>query len=155
MDQPRSPMWPRAERKHLKLQPCCQACTPGTGLEFKVQVHHIFPFHYAVALGRADLELDDRNLITLCETEAGHPADNHHLLVGHLGDFKQGNLTVKQDCTIYQGLKPEQIQAKEEWNLEKKLGRIKDLDVMTDKEKKELRKLMDTTFPLEKNNGLA
>ena len=31
-----------------------------------VQVQHIFPFHYCVALGRPDLELDERNLITLC-----------------------------------------------------------------------------------------
>jgi hypothetical protein len=34
-------------------------------------VHHIFPFHYCIALGRPDLELDDRNLITLCEDEQG------------------------------------------------------------------------------------
>jgi len=141
-------MWPRAERKHLKLQPCCQACKPGTNLEFKVQVHHIFPFHYAVALGRPDLELDDRNLITLCETEAGHPADDHHLLIGHLGNFKLGNLHVVQDCQAYQGLYGIQIRALAEWQNEERAGRIKDLDAMTDDEKKALRELMDATFPI-------
>jgi hypothetical protein len=28
--------------------------------------------------GRPDLELDDRNLITLCENERDRPADDHH-----------------------------------------------------------------------------
>ena len=57
-------------------------------------MHHIFPFHYCIALGRPDLELDDRNLITLCEDEAGKPGQNHHLLVGHLDDFESSNLAV-------------------------------------------------------------
>ncbi len=45
---------------------------------------NIFPFHYCIALGRPDLELGQRNLITLCEDEAGHPADNHHYEAGVL-----------------------------------------------------------------------
>jgi len=44
-------------------------CKPGTNTRAGLQVHHIFPFHYCIALGRPDLELDDRNLITLCEDD--------------------------------------------------------------------------------------
>src|SRR6202049_95726 len=95
---PRSPEWPRVERVHLQRQPHCICCKPGTNTRAGLQVHHIFPFHYAIALGRPDLELDDRNLITLCEDEAGKPGQNHHLLVGHLDDFESSNLAVVEDA---------------------------------------------------------
>ena len=88
----RSPEWPRVERAHLRMEPNCACCNPGARMA--VQVHHIFPFHYCVALGRPDLELDDRNVVTLCEDERDRPADDHHLLVGHLGDFQSSNLDV-------------------------------------------------------------
>src|ERR1700732_4714415 len=91
---PRSPEWRRVERAHLARQPHCVCCKPGTHGRAPLQVHHIFSFHYCRLLGRADLELDDRNLITLCETEEGKPAPNHHLLVGHLDDFQSSNLRV-------------------------------------------------------------
>jgi len=61
---PRSPEWPRVERVHLRRQPRCMCCKPGTNPRAGLQVHRIFPFHYCIALGRPDLELDDRNPIT-------------------------------------------------------------------------------------------
>ncbi len=51
---PRSPQWPRVERAHLKKQPHCVCCKPGTNTHGGLQVHHMFPFHYCVALGRPD-----------------------------------------------------------------------------------------------------
>ena len=90
----RSPAWPHAEKLHLQLQPTCVCCKPGMHPNAGVQVHHIFPFHYVIALGRPDLELDQRNLITLCENEEGKPGENHHLLVGHLDSFQSSNLSV-------------------------------------------------------------
>ncbi|MBS2033219.1 MAG: hypothetical protein JST54_35425, partial [Deltaproteobacteria bacterium] len=80
----RSSRWPRIEKLHLSLQPKCACCGDKMDPHAGMQVHHIFPFHYCIALGRPDLELDLRNLITLCENEPGQPGENHHLLVGHL-----------------------------------------------------------------------
>jgi hypothetical protein len=73
----RSPHWSEVARKHLARQPrciCCRPDSPGQGIP---QVHHIFPFHYCVALGRPDLELDERNLITLCGWSRDHVVENH------------------------------------------------------------------------------
>src|SRR5262249_40052921 len=84
----RSPEWPKVEKAHLAKQAHCICCRPGYKSEAGLQVHHIFPFHYCIALGRPDLELDDRNLITLCENEKSEPGEDHHLLVGHLDDFQ-------------------------------------------------------------------
>src|SRR5579863_6845544 len=96
---PRSPKWHGVEEAHLAKEPHCECCKPNTNEKAGVQVHHKFPFHYCIALGRPDLELDDRNLITLCEDEAGKPGQNHHLLVGHLDDFQSSNLAVVVDAT--------------------------------------------------------
>jgi hypothetical protein len=139
---PRSTKWPEVEKTHRAEHPNCAAClVPGA----PVQVHHIFPFHYAIALGRPDLELDDRNLISLCETEKGNPAENHHLLIGHLGNFKEGNLSVWFDAQrTWHGMTEAQIKSAHGWKLAPKL---KDLDKMTDDEKAALRALMDKTFP--------
>jgi hypothetical protein len=57
--------WPEVVRRHLAREPHCVSCRPNGRKLGPVQVHHIFPFHYCIALGRADLELDERNLITL------------------------------------------------------------------------------------------
>ena len=79
----RSPLWTAVEQAFRKQHPQCAAC----GQTGQLNVHHEFPFHYVVALGRYDLELDDRNLITLCEPEA----KEHHLLLGHLDDWQSYN----------------------------------------------------------------
>jgi hypothetical protein len=143
----RSPEWPRVEKQHLELQPHCVACKPGTNSQVKLQVHHIFPFHYCVALGRPDLELDQRNLITLCEDEAGHPADNHHLLIGHLDDFQSSNLDVVTDAqTTFQGMSAADIKEDPRWK-QKEAMRLKPLDKMTSQDKADFQVEMNARFP--------
>ena len=144
----RSPKWPAVEKAHLKLQPNCVACDPAAHPNEGVQVHHIFPFHYCIVLGRPDLELDQRNLITLCEKDKDQYAEDHHILVGHLGDFKSSNLNVTDDAKItYYNLTQSQIKASKIWIAEKK-KKLKALDKMTDLDKAKLKKLMDQTFPI-------
>lgn len=143
----RSPEWPRVEKAHLSRQPHCVCCKPRTNTASGLQVHHIFPFHYCIALGRPDLELDDRNLITLCEDETGKPGENHHLLVGHLDDFASSNLAVTRDAQqTFFGLTKEQIEANAEW-LREKGARIKPLDKMSPEDKKSFADLMNKQFP--------
>ena len=143
----RSKEWPRVEREHLKNHSHCTACKSGTDSQAKLQVHHIFPFHYCVALGRPDLELDDRNLITLCEAEAGHPAENHHLLIGHLDDFKSSNLDVVADAlTTFHGKRAADIRINPHWK-QKEAARLKPLDEMTAKDKREFLAKMNARFP--------
>jgi hypothetical protein len=137
----RSPEWPKVEKEHLMFFPLCAVC----GISKAVQVHHIFPFHYCIALGRPDLELDQRNLITLCETEEGRPTDDHHLLIGHLDDFKSSNLNVVNDSKIYNETSL-QIKDNKAWVLAK-MGKLKALDLMTLQEKIDLLSLMNKTFP--------
>jgi 5-methylcytosine-specific restriction endonuclease McrA len=82
----RSKQWPRVEHRHLKKEPTCQWC----GSLEKPQVHHILPFHLF-----PDKELDDSNLITLCEVES----ISDHLEKGHLGNFKTGfNPQIREQC---------------------------------------------------------
>ncbi len=147
----RSPKWPEVEKEHLKIQGQCVACgKSGTNRQVKLQVHHIFPFHYCIALGRKDLELDQRNLITLCEDEAGHPADNHHLLVGHLDDFQSSNLDVETDAkTTFHGMSAANIKSDPRWK-QKEAARLKPLDQMTAKDKADFQAKMNARFPLKK-----
>ena len=85
----RSPQWHKVEKAHLAKEPACQWC----GATVKVQVHHIAPFHLASAL-----ELDPKNLITLCE-EGGYL--NCHLFHGHNGDWKSFNEQVREQCEAH------------------------------------------------------
>ena len=143
----RSPEWPKVEKAHLQKQPVCQACKPGQAPHAGLQVHHIFPFHYCIALGRPDLELDDRNLITLCEDEAGKPGENHHLLVGHLDDFQSSNLQVVKDAKqTFHGLSATQIRADARWKAEE-AKRLKPLDKMTAADKATFTAEMNKTYP--------
>ena len=145
---PRSPEWPRVERAHLQRQPHCACCKPGTGTRAGLQVHHIFPFHYCIALGRPDLELDDRNLITLCEDEAGKPGQNHHLLVGHLDDFESSNLAVVEDAArTFYGMDAAAIKSDLTW-LRKKASRLAPLEKMTAADKEAFREAMNRRLPV-------
>ena len=137
----RSDKWPKVEKAHLQKQPACLVC----GSKVNLQVHHIFPFHYAIALGRPDLELDDRNLITLCEV-AGK---DHHLLVGHLDNFKSSNLNVLEDVKKYKNLSQITIENNVQWSKEES-GRLKPLNEMTAKDKQAFKTLMNKTFPRQK-----
>lgn len=98
----RSSRWPQVEREHRLREPACVAC----GHKSKVQVHHIKPFHL-----HPDLELDPRNLITLCEARGR----NHHLLLGHLGDWKSYNEHIRHDIKYYYRKTAAQIKADMNW----------------------------------------
>ena len=76
----RSPQWPKVRAEHLRKCKFCMVC----GGTKKLEVHHIKPFHLDPSL-----ELEPTNLITLCE--AKKRGINCHLLVGHLGNYRQEN----------------------------------------------------------------
>lgn len=87
-DKLRSPHWPAIRRAHLAREPSCQAC----GGVDQLEVHHIRPFHL-----HPDLELDQANLITLCE----HPAHNCHFHVGHFFNWHAWNPRVRSDAARF------------------------------------------------------
>ncbi len=92
---PRSPLWPEVQHACLEQnQYKCAAC--GLQGEGQVQVHHIIPFQYCVTYGRPELEFNPQNLIPLCE---GPGTNDHHVAIGHLGDFQQLNQDVKTDIS--------------------------------------------------------
>lgn len=84
----RSPQWPAVRAAHLKKEPSCQACGGTDHLE----VHHIAPFHVSPAL-----ELDETNLITLCE-KPGHCC---HFVMGHFHDWSRWNPAVRDWAARY------------------------------------------------------
>jgi len=150
---PRSPHWPAVEKRQLAAFPFCACC--GSAKKDKgLQVHHILPFHYCIALGRPDLELDPRNLLTLCETEHGDPEANHHLLLGHCGNFKSDNIHVADDVVLFADMAAAHIEADPRW-LSRKAARLKMLDEMTDADKADFRVLMDAKFPLTGSNPVT
>ncbi|MBS2027827.1 MAG: hypothetical protein JST54_08000 [Deltaproteobacteria bacterium] len=143
----RSPEWPRVERAHLLRQPRCVCCGPGMNLHAALQVHHIFPFHCCILLGRPDLELDDRNLITLCESESSRPGENHHLLVGHLDSFQSANLAALADATTtFHALLAKQIRVSVGW-LAEVAKRMKPFEQLSVEDRQALRQLMTERLP--------
>ena len=80
----RSPRWPKVERAFKTLHPLCAAC----GGDERLNVHHKKPFHLDPAL-----ELDNRNLITLCMGKL-----ECHLRIGHGDNFKAYNPDVEADA---------------------------------------------------------
>lgn len=82
----RSARWPTVRDKFLKQHPFCAIC----GFTKNLNIHHIVPFHIDT-----QLELAEVNLITLGEK---CPTGNHHLLFGHLGDWKSWNVNVVTDA---------------------------------------------------------
>jgi hypothetical protein len=82
---PRSPHWPSVRREHLDRDPVCNVCS---GTEH-LNVHHVRPFHLF-----PELELEQSNLITLCE----RPPHNCHFLFGHLWSWAAWNPRVREDA---------------------------------------------------------
>lgn len=82
----RSGRWHTVRNHHLVDNPSCAVCGGKKNLE----VHHKKPFHL-----HPELELDQSNLITLCE--AKREGVNCHLFFGHLGNYRDVNLTLDQD----------------------------------------------------------
>jgi len=146
----RSEHWPAVEKAFRDAHPTCAACADPEVPRGAVQVHHINPFHYCLdpGIGRPDLELDPRNLISLCETEASEVEQNHHLDIGHLGNFKEGNLLVAQDAAgRYHGMTSVDIQKDADWLTEERVGRLKPLDEMSPAEKQAFRARLDQELP--------
>lgn len=106
----RSPHWGSLEnwiKKHYG--DVCEI----TGLS-PVQIHHEFPFHDCILAGRPELELTLENLHRLYS--GGHEAANgHHLIVGHLRDFRSYNPRLVHYLHKWKGLTTEQIQKLPEW----------------------------------------
>lgn len=84
----RSPHWPTVRKQHLENFPTCAVC----GGKVKLQVHHRRPFHL-----HPELELEESNLITLCEA----PGRNCHLIFGHLLNFRSFNPDVGVDAPAW------------------------------------------------------
>ena len=87
-EEPRSSKWPAVRRAHLAKESACIVC----GRTDDLQVHHILEFR-----ARPDLELDPSNLCTLC----GPSGHNHHLIFGHLGNYRWWNPNVREDAKRY------------------------------------------------------
>lgn len=88
VEKPRSSKWPKVRADHLLKQSKCQAC----GETDNLQVHHIKPFHKF-----PELELDENNLITLCEGKTR----NCHFTFGHFYDWHCYNPDVKKDAVMF------------------------------------------------------
>lgn len=78
----RSSKWPAFLKSFLKKHPACRGCKTS----HRVTAHHIIPFHL-----RPDLELDETNLVTVCQY--------CHFTFGHLNDWCSHNPTVLEDLS--------------------------------------------------------
>ena len=74
----RSSKWRKVRAAWLEKNPRCAACGERTNLE----VHHIKPFHT-----HPELELDTRNLVTLCES-GKFGIKSCHRFIGHRGNWR-------------------------------------------------------------------
>ena len=81
----RSPHWDTVRKHHVKNNPTCAAC----GGNQKLQVHHKQPFHLC-----PELELEPKNLITLCE----FGDIDCHFNIGHHRNWKSFNPNVEKDA---------------------------------------------------------
>lgn len=87
LSEPRNSQWPKVRSKHLEKQPVCMVC----GGKESLQVHHIEPFHK-----NPEKELDENNLITLCDGKF-----RCHLLFGHLLYWRSHNPNVVEDAETW------------------------------------------------------
>lgn len=94
----RSPKWRTVRKRHLQKNPECAACGARRGL----QVHHVVPFHVDKAL-----ELDPKNLLTLCEYVGGLEC---HEFLGH-GDHWQSYNPLVREHVAELRQKPESLTA--------------------------------------------
>ena len=85
VEPPRSDRWPEVRKSHLMREGWCRFCGGVKNLE----VHHVWPFHLYPTM-----ELDDSNLITLCE-RSGREC---HLHVGHNDDWQSFNVCVREQA---------------------------------------------------------
>lgn len=81
----RSSKWPNTRKQHIQKEPRCQWC----GGKLDLEVHHIEPYHI-----NPTRELDQTNLITLCE----HGFKDCHRRRGHHNNWKLSNPDIRQQC---------------------------------------------------------
>ena len=86
----RSSRWNGVRNNFLKSYPCCEVCA-GTNV---LRVHHIKPYHLF-----PELELEETNLITLCESK--NLGINCHLFIGHLGNYRNINPDCVRDAKYW------------------------------------------------------
>lgn len=84
---PRSPGWHLVREQHVAANPVCVCCGGTRSLE----VHHVKPFHLY-----PELELDRKNLMTLCSDGPG--GMSCHRTVGHGGDWNRWNPLARSDA---------------------------------------------------------
>lgn len=89
----RSSAWPALRERHLLSHASCAACGGTDALS----VHHLLPFHLF-----PELELDESNLLTLCES--GPAGMNCHLLCGHGGRWKDYVAKAARDARRVQAM---------------------------------------------------
>lgn len=106
----RSGHWPHVRAEQLRLFPRCAATGLSAADGALLEAHHIEPFHLCVLVGRADLELDLRNLITLARC----PIDAH-LLLGHDDNFRKSDLDPFEAARIWAKKTEAEIRADPAW----------------------------------------
>lgn len=85
---PRSSKWKKVRVEFLSKNPKCAIC----GSEKDVVPHHIVPVHLDPSK-----ELDQDNLVTLCENKTF----NCHFFFGHLKNWTKYNLNILEDAKIW------------------------------------------------------
>jgi len=85
---PRSTKWKTVRNNFIKENGICAVC----GKTENLSVHHKISFHE-----NPDLELDENNLVTLCENENL----NCHFVFGHLMDWRKTNNNIEEDIKIW------------------------------------------------------
>lgn len=93
----RSSKWPKFMKGLIDAHPYCSCC--GNTNRADLVAHHRCP----VWLDPSK-ELDEENIIVLCERSNKVSGMNCHLLVGHLGNFRLWNPRVKEVCDDLQKL---------------------------------------------------
>lgn len=134
----RANKWVSVRRAYLKVHPACELC----GCLQKVEVHHKMPFHVSAHIGRPDLELDLRNLITLC-SDAPH---EHHVLLGHLGDYQSYLRSIPWGARRLGRLRKAEIMSDPAWR-RRVSRRPKDVGKLTADATAELRRWTDRRYP--------
>jgi hypothetical protein len=143
----RSPKWPNVARKFSRGKSKCSCCGKEYGAKTAgMQVHHRFPFHYCVLAGRLDLELDERNLIVLCQNEKGTGTEQCHLSIGHLGDFDSYNPHLDGSIKRWKGKTMVTIKADPLWKKKVK-NRPKSYSKMTPRQQTAFRAMLDKKLP--------
>lgn len=87
-NKPRSTRWKTVRNNFVKENNCCAIC----GKTENLNVHHKIPFHEDPSL-----ELDENNLVVLCENDNL----NCHFVFGHLMDWRNYNPDIDKDIEVW------------------------------------------------------